>query len=106
MMLSSTMSTLMGGTAPSRTEAASVDVCTTCFLERLLLGALGRGPGEETRGIGGVAALDGDSSGIGGVGIGAGFEYLRFSTRMSVLLVEELRSGSADHDFEHWQRLV
>ena len=99
-MLSSTMRTLMGGTAPSRTEAASVDVCTTCFLERLF-GALGRGPGEETRGIGGVAALDGDSSGIGGVGIGAGFEYLRFSTWMSVLLVEELRSGKADRDFEH-----
>ena len=104
-MLSSTMRTLIGGTAPPRTEAASVDVCTTCFLERLF-GALGRGPGEETRGIGGVAALDGDSSGIGGVGIGAGFEYLRFSTRMSVLLVEELRSGNADHGFEHWQLLV
>ena len=91
----------MGGTAPSRTEPVSVDVCTTCFLERLLLEALGRGPGEETRGMGGVAALDGDSSGIGGVGIEAGFEYLRFSTKMSVLLVEELRGGKADHDFEH-----
>ena len=106
MILSSTMRTLIGGTAPSRTEAASVDVCTTCFLERLVLGALGRGPGEETRGIGGVAALDGDSSGIGGVGIGAGFEYLRFSIRRSVLLVEELRGGNANHDFEHWQLLV
>ncbi len=93
----------MGGTAPSRTEPASADACTTCFLDRLLFGALGRGPGEETRGIGGVAALDGDSSGIGGVGIGAGFEYLRFSARMSVLLVEELRCGNANRDFEHWQ---
>ena len=91
----------MGGTAPSRTEAVSVDVCTTCFLERLLFVALGRGPGEETRGIGGVAALDGDSSGIGGVGIGAGFVYLRFSAKLSVLSVEELRSGNADRDFEH-----
>ena len=70
----------MGGTAPSRTDPGTAELCSMAFLERLLTGGLGRGPGEDMRGRGGVAALWGFiSSGIGGVGTGCGFEDLRFS---------------------------
>ena len=47
----------MGGTAPSRTDPGTAEVCSTAFLERLLFNGLGRGPGEDGRGRGGVAAL-------------------------------------------------
>ena len=50
------------------------------FLERLVTGTFVRGPGEDARGRGGVTALrDDNSSGIGGVGSGCGFEDLRLS---------------------------
>lgn len=53
-MLSSTMRTLMGGTAPSRTDAGPARLVSTAFLERF---ALGLGLGEGFRGAGGVAIL-------------------------------------------------
>ena len=74
MMLSSTMRTLMGGTA----VFSGCGSWSTCFLVRLLL--LGLGRGDATRG-GGVAVLCGAiSSRIGGVGIGC-WEAFKFSGR-------------------------
>ena len=74
MMLSSTMRTLMGGTA----VFSGCGNWSTSFLARLLLLALGRG--DAIRG-GGVAVLWGViSCGIGGVGIGC-WEAFKFSSR-------------------------
>lgn len=79
MMLSSTIRTLMGGTA----VFAGCGAWSICFLLRLLLVGLRRG--EVTRG-GGVAVLwVVISSGIGGVGIGC-WEAFRFSGRRQLEL--------------------
>lgn len=79
MMLSSTIRTLMGGTA----VFAGCGAWSICFLLRLLL--LGLRRGEVTRG-GGVAVLwVVISSGIGGVGIGC-WEAFRFSGRRQLEL--------------------
>ena len=58
MMLFSTMRTLIGGTAPSRTDPGACDVWLTAFLDCLFIGGFGRDLGDCWREGGGVIAFD------------------------------------------------